>query len=146
MLLYVHKKRSINLTSHSLHYGSFCTKTIVLKSSAKNQGVGRSDLIIDLDHYLIVIWLNFSPKELIGIWLIFFRIEWSRSDHFIRLKTLGNPKMQGGHPKKFNPRTQPDSRKIQDCPTVHCLNFVECFSPTQTGHQSCNSMSIQNWK
>ena len=137
MVLYVHKKRSINLTSHSLHYGSFCTKTIVLKSSAKTQGVGRSDLIIDLDHSLIVIWL------------IFFRIEWSRSDHFIRLKTLENPKMQGGHPKKFNPRTQPDPRKIQDCPTVHCLNFVECFSPSQTGHHSCNSMSIQNdlsWK
>ena len=41
------------------------------------QSIGRSDLpdqINDLDHSLIGIWLIFSPKELIMIWLIFFMI------------------------------------------------------------------------
>ena len=41
------------------------------------QSIGRSDLpdqINDLDHSLIGIWLIFSPKELIMIWLIFLMI------------------------------------------------------------------------
>ena len=47
------------------------------KSLIQIQSIGRSDLpdqINDLDHSLIGIWLIFSQKELIMIWLIFFMI------------------------------------------------------------------------
>ena len=60
---------------------------IILLNNSECLQSDLPDQINDLDHSLIGIWLIFSPKELIMIWLIFLMIEWSRSDHFFEKTT-----------------------------------------------------------